>query len=290
MTALSQSNPIPQRPSNSATWVARLSVGARIGAGFAVIMLLLLAVSTVMGVKLLEIERRAVLVSNVIVPSGASLSKIMVEISGAAIDQRDHLLYRTRAPVDARAQRWRVIGQERGVLDSLLPQFASNATLSAWRVAKERMDIWQALQDDLEQAVLAGKLGADAEREMLRTRVAQARGPLRDAIDGAVNPATGMRQGGVHALLTTQVEAELASINRETKATLTAMALAVLVTLFISIIAAVTAARSVARPLHAITTTLQHLAGGDTALDVPGRNRGDEIGAWPEGSRFSRRP
>lgn len=161
MTTLSQSDSTPQQPSNGATWVARLSVGARIGAGFAVVTLLLLAVSTIMGVKLLEIERRAALVSNVIVPSEASLSKIMVEINGAAIDQRDHLLYRTRAPVDARAQRWRVIGQERGALDSLLPRFASSATLSAWRVAKERMDVWQALQDDLEQIVLAGKLGVE---------------------------------------------------------------------------------------------------------------------------------
>lgn len=114
---------------------------------------------------------------------------------------------------------------------------------------------------------------------MLRTRVAQARSPLRDAIDGTVNPATGLRHGGVHALLTTQVEAELASINHETKAALTAMALAVFVTLFISIIAAVAAARSVARPLRAITTTLEHLARGDTAVDVPGRDRRDEIGA-----------
>ena len=247
-------------------------MGARIGAGFAVIVLLLLSVSAVMGLKLLGIERRAVLVSGAMAPSQAKLSKIMVEINGAAIDQRDHLLHRARSAVEARKRRWDTIGEERAALDALLPRFASDATLAAWRTAKERMDVWKALQDELEQAVLAGQIGADAEREMLRTRVAQSRGPLRDAIDGAVDPATGARRGGV------QVEAELASVARETEVALTTLGVAVLATLLISITAAIVASRSVVRPLHAITIALQRLIEGDTALDVPGRDRRDEIG------------
>ena len=263
---------------NSASWAARLSVGTRIGAGFAVIVLLLLSVSAVMGLKLLGIERRAVLVSGAMAPSQAKLSKIMVEINGAAIDQRDHLLHRARSAVEARKRRWDTIGEERAALDALLPRFASDETLAAWRVAKERMDAWKALQDELEQAVIAGQIGADAEREFLRTRVAQARGPLRDAIDGTVDPATNARRGGMHALLTAQVETELALIDRETEAALTTLGVALLVTLLVSITAAIAASRSVVRPLHAITVAIRRLIEGNTVLDVPGRDRRDEIG------------
>jgi methyl-accepting chemotaxis protein len=132
--------------------------------------------------------------------------------------------------------------------------------------------VQDALINDLRQksdgykAVLDGALAAAAARTKAEQALAAANLRLENAISVVKNDAATVREASMRRQVTL-----IASLRR----TLLAVSAAAVV---IGLLLAWVIARSIARPVVAMTETMQHLAGGDLDVAVPGTGHHDEIG------------
>jgi len=157
---------------------------------------------------------------------------------------------------------------------------------AATATAREFLDLAERLETRLQNPVRKG-LAAEAER-MARDYVA-AFGETEQAVlasnnllmkDGA---AIGEELGKLAAATLDSQKQYLVQLDQETDATMNATLrlvwIAGIAGLGLGIVLSVLIARSIVQPVKAMTAAMGRLAGGDKTIEIPARDRSDEIGA-----------
>ena len=252
-----------------------LKIGQRLYAGFAVVLLLLAgAVGTTLWM-VSDISASTKRIADLRAPTALASQRLSARLEGSLAALRGFMLTGRDAFKVTRAGDWIAIDETTVQLDQLSSGWTNQKNKDAWAQFKEISAEFRKAQTAVETAV--NPTDPAPALALLINEAAPRAEKLLTLLEGPMD-AHGIRSGGMVADQSEMLHADNGVVAGEAE-TLNIMQMIILaVGLVVGGVIAVVTARSITRPLVAMTGAMGRLAENDLTVDVPARDRRDEIG------------
>ncbi len=255
--------------------LARMTIAHRLYAGFSIVVLLLAGSVITSLWQVSGVAETSNRIATLRTPTALSAQALTAGIQGSLAALRGYLLTGKDTFKAERIAAWQAIDSEIAAMDVLSLRWTNAENVRAWKEFGPIRDDFRAAQDRVE--AIADPLDIKPAVALLVSEAAPLANKLLTVLLGAEQP-DGTRAGGMVTNQTKLLQTEAAAANSSVSMLLVTqwvlLALGVIVGAVISIVTA----RSIARPLVSMTKTMVALAEGDLEVDVPAKDRGDEIG------------
>jgi len=252
-----------------------LKIGQRLYAGFAVVLLLLAgAVGTTLWM-VSDISASTKRIADLRAPTALASQRLSARLEGSLAALRGFMLTGKDAFKVTRAGDWIAIDETTVQLDQLSSGWTNQKNKDAWAQFKEISAEFRKAQTAVEAAV--NPTDPAPALALLINEAAPRAEKLLTLLEGPMD-AHGIRSGGMVADQSEMLHADNGVVAGEAE-TLNIMQMIILaVGLVVGGVIAVVTARSITRPLVAMTGAMGRLAENDLTVEVPARDRRDEIG------------
>ena len=253
-------------PRRSTTW----SIKARLLAGFAAMAALLALIVAMIAYEAGAIRARTTTIAEIRTPTVMVSYAIAREVNGTVAALRGYLLTSDAAFRAELERHWTGMATLRQEMDALAPRWIVEENRSQWFQTKALLDELQAIQGRAETADRETGVAIMAKEAAPRAaRIVEILG-RRDNGSGLIGSQVGLLQGDTATLV-----GAVDLLNTAAWVALTAgLAMAFGIGLL--------TARAISAPLGAMTAAMRRLAGGDVTIEIPAKERGDEIGAMAQ--------
>ena len=252
-----------------------LKIGQRLYASFAVVLLLLAgAVGTTLWM-VSDISASTKRIADLRAPTALASQRLSARLEGSLAALRGFMLTGKDAFKVTRAGDWIAIDETTVQLDQLSSGWTNQKNKDAWAQFKEISAEFRKAQTAVEAAV--NPTDPAPALALLINEAAPRAEKLLTLLEGPMD-AHGIRSGGMVADQSEMLNADNGVVAGEAE-TLNIMQVIILaVGLVVGGVIAVVTARSITRPLVAMTGAMGRLAENDLTVEVPARDRRDEIG------------
>jgi len=261
------------------SWYNNLKIGRRLMIGFAAVIALLVINVAAALVMANGGKTMASRIADVRMPTALTSDGIYANLTGSLAAMRGFLLTGNPALRAERTESWAEIGRLRAEMDRLSAGWTSEANKRAWADARPLLDELRKAQDGAEAAAVAGE--RERSIKILAEEALPRAAKLKLLLDGGKD-ASGQTVEGIadrqRALLESDAYAMTAAADRLMLMQSGMLALGLL----IAGAAVLVTARSIVRPLTAMTEAMNRLAGGDHATPIPAVGRRDEVGVMAQ--------
>ncbi|MGE5477113.1 MAG: methyl-accepting chemotaxis protein [Bacteroidales bacterium] len=264
-------------------WWAALPIGRRLALGFAALCALLMAVTAMTALSAGRLQAVNQRIVGLRLPVAETSSRMETQLQASLAALRGFLLTGNERFRADRAEAWRNMAHLTAAMEPLAARFTSSANQERWTELKTLLPQISAYQD---QAELAGP-GEAGTRILVNDLVPRVTRAV--AILAGERAADGRRTGGMVDSQKELLAADAAEVERRLDTLLVAAWAALAFGLGGGALIAWGTQRSIVPPLAAVTEAMRRLAGGDTAVAVPGAERRDEIGAMAQALEVFRR-
>ena len=253
----------------------KLKISHRLYAGFAVLLLLLAgAVGTTLWL-VSGIETVSDRVATLRTPTALTAERLTADLQGTLAALRGYILTGKENFKTERAAQWADIAAKSAAMDELSARWTNAANVEAWTEFKTIRDEFSAAQDGVEKIV--DPANTKAAVDMLVAEAAPRANKLLTILLGPIG-ASGARAGGMVDNQTEMLKLDAQQASEGTSTLLFTQWLLLGVGVVLGAGISVVTARAIAKPLVKMTGAMSRLAEGDLAVEVPGRERHDEIG------------
>ncbi|MGE5547399.1 MAG: methyl-accepting chemotaxis protein [Solirubrobacterales bacterium] len=260
----------------SSSGSTRLRIGQRLWLGFAALCLVVVAIATTAALSASRVEDINNRIVNLRLPVAETSARIETQMQATLAALRGFLLTGKDRFRQDRAEAWRNLADLTKTMDALAAGFTNRENVERWEEIKTLLPQISGFQDKAEAAG-PGETGTAILVNDLVPRVTR----VIDLLAGQ-RGSDGRRTGGMvdsqKALL--KLDSDAVDDQLHSLVVIAWGALAVGIVLAAGI--AWSTARSIVPPLGDLGRAMGRLATGDTTVDVPGRDRGDEIGTMAE--------
>ncbi|HYD68990.1 methyl-accepting chemotaxis protein, partial [Azospirillum sp.] len=260
-------------------WYNDLRISRRLMLGFAAVIALLVVN---VGAALLMAsggKRMATSIAEVRMPTALASSNMHANLMGSLAATRGFLLTGNPALRADRAEAWEAIDRLRADLDRLSGSWTVEANRHAWAEAKPLLTDLRTAQDRAEAAALSG------ERERALRILAEEALPraarLQTLLDGGKD-ADGKSVDGIVDRQRRSLEGEAQGMTDAADRLMLIQSGMLVLGLLIAGVAVLVTARSIVRPLTAMTEAMNQLAGGNYGTAIPAVGRRDEVGVMAQ--------
>jgi len=253
-----------------------LKIAHRLYGGFAILVLLL---SAAVGTALWQVNDIAQISKRIAMlraPTALTAERLTADVQGTLASLRGYLLTGKEAFKDERAAVWRDIAAASEEMDALSAGWTNPANMEAWTEFKSIRDAFSAAQDQVEKAFDPADLKPAIA--LLVAEAAPRGAKLLEIMLGPIQ-TDGYRSGGMVDNQSEMLSADIQTANDGVALMMVTQWTLMGVGLVIGAAAAVLTARAISRPLLGMTAAMGKLAAGELEVDVPAKERGDEIGA-----------
>jgi methyl-accepting chemotaxis protein len=256
--------------------LTRVRIAHRLYAGFAIIVSLLVGAVAVSLWQLSAIGEDSDRVATLRVPTALTAERLTAEVQGTLSALRGFLLTGKDAFKLDRASAWHGIDKASATMDALSADWTNRDNVQAWSDFKTIRDEFR----DAQAKVEAMYDPAD-NQPAIALLVAEAAPRGRQLLDILVGPvgSDGLRTGGM-------VDNQASMLKQDTDAIQAGATMLLMILwglLLVGVVAgallSVQIAGGISRPLVAMTAAMRRLAEGNLEVEVPAKDRGDEIGA-----------
>ena len=255
--------------------VKNLRISHRLYAGFALLVLLLAgAVGTALW-QVSAIEQVSSRVATLRTPTALTAERLTADIQGTLAALRGYMLTGKDSFRADRTAQWADIDASSAAMDELSLRWTNPVNVQAWRDFKTIREEFRTAQAAVEK--VADPANIKPATDLLVAEAAPRAGKLLTILLGAVG-ADGKRTGGMVDNQTDMLRQDTQVVAADTSLLVTTqwilLALGIVLGAGISLLTA----RAIATPLIRMTNAMAKLAEGELDTDVPGKERGDEIG------------
>ena len=255
--------------------LGNLKIAYKLYGGFAIIVLLLCAAVSTAIWQVNGIQQISDRVATLRTPTALTAERLTTNVQGSLAALRGYILTGKPTFKLERASAWKAIDQASKSMDELSARWTSKANVDAWAAFKTLREEFRVAQDRVE--AISDPANTGPAVTMLVSEAAPRAAKMLDILLGAIKD-DGTRAGGMVdsqvALLTTDAETARASTAFMELTQWVLLGLGVL----LGAALAVTISRAIAKPLAGMTGAMGQLAEGDLTVEVPAKQRGDEIG------------
>ncbi|WP_448191518.1 methyl-accepting chemotaxis protein [Azospirillum sp. sgz301742] len=260
-------------------WYNDLRIGRRLLIGFAAVIALLVINVGAALVMASGGKQMAGRIADVRMPTALASDGIYANLTGSLAAMRGFLLTANPALRAERAEAWVEVDRLRAEMDRLSTTWTSEANKRAWAEVKPLLDELRKAQDAAEAAAVAG----DRERsiKILAEEALPRAARLKLLLDGGKD-AAGQPVDGITDRQRMLLEADAHGMADAANRLMLMQAGMLVLGLAIAAAAVRLTARSIVRPLTAMTEAMNRLAGGDYGTAIPAVGRRDEVGVMAQ--------
>ena len=251
------------------------NIGQRLYIGFAIVLLLLAgAVGTTLWM-VTEINAGTERIADLRAPTALASQRLSARVEGSLAALRGYLLTGKDTFKLTRAGNWAAIDDTSAQLDQLSSGWTNQKNKDAWAQFKAISAEFRAAQAKVEAA--ANPTDPAPALALLVSEAAPRAEQLLTLLEGPMD-AQGVRSGGMVTDQSAMLEADNGVVATEAKTLNLAQMVILVVGLIGGAAIAIVTARSITRPLIGMTGAMGRLAENDLTVEVPARERRDEIG------------
>jgi methyl-accepting chemotaxis protein len=255
---------------------ARLKISHRLLAGFGMMLALLALAVGVALWKVDEIARDSERIATLRAPTALTAERLTADLQGTLAGLRGYMLTGKDGFEKQRLAAWADIAEASAEMERLSARWTNPANVEAWKQFKVVRDEFAVAQERVVKAVDPANIAPSVE--ILVTEAAPRADKLLGILLGPAD-ADGHRSGGMVDDQRAMLEADNAAIASNVTMLLVLQWTLLAVGLIAGAAISLVTARAIVRPIVAMTGAMERLADNQLDVEVPSKERGDEIGS-----------
>ena len=254
---------------------SKLKISQRLYIGFAALILLLgVAVATTIW-QVGSIDAVSTRISTNRMPAALTAQELMADLNAASGALRGYLLTKKEAMRAEFDSAWKDIDEASATMETIVPSFTNPENVKRWSQFTALRDEYRKAQAD----VLAIANQPDVQPAIaLNSKEGSPRMAALTAILIGELAADGTRAGGMVDNQRELLRTDAATVANNTSFLLYTQWILLAVGVLLGAGVSFVTARGITRPILGMTSAMGDLADGELETEVPGRERGDEIG------------
>ncbi len=253
----------------------KLKITHRLYIGFSVLMLMLAGAVAAALWQVSDIEKVSSRIATLRAPTALAAEQLTAGLQGSLAALRGYILTGKETFKADRAAAWGEIDSASAQMDVLSARWTNPSNLEAWTSIKTIREEFEAAQAAVE--AIADPANTAPAVALLVAEAAPRADKLLSLLLGPAG-ADGVRKGGMVGDQTAMLEADNGTVAEATSALLVTQWVLLGAGVLLGGLISVFTARSISTPLVAMTGAMSKLAEGNLEVDVPAKDRGDEIG------------